>query len=403
MSQTQSANLNALTIDRSASGSTPSSRKKYIILGVILLVVASVIGLILQGGFPTEVQVASVAQMSPSQANMVLTANGYVVAQRKAAVSSKVTGRLVELLVVEGDRIRSGQIIGRIESADVLALVEQLRAALVLSQADVVNAEADVAETELDFNRRSALKKENAISQMEYDVALTKFNKAKAFLNARKASVNMAQANLRNAEVQLENTIIRAPFDGTVLTKNANVGEVITALGASAGSRGAVVTLADMASLQVEADVSESKIERISVKQPCEIVVDAYPEKRYKAEVSKIIPTADRGKATVQVKVQFAERDERVLPEMSAKVLFLKASADPNAAERLIVPTSSVVLRDGKQVVFRIQGETAEMIAVTTGDAVDSFTEIKQGITRGDNVIVRPDEKLQTGAKIKVK
>ncbi len=278
-----------------------------------------------------------------------------------------------------------------------------MNAALALSQADVVNVEADVAEAELDFKRKTQLKQERAISQVEYDVSLTKFNKAKALLNARKSAVAMAQANLRNAEVQLENTIIRAPFDGTVLTKNANVGEVITALGASAGSRGAVVTLADMASLQVEADVSESKIQRITPNQPCEIVVDAYPDKRYKAMVGKIIPTADRGKATVQTKIQFAERDERVLPEMSAKVVFLKATIDPNAPVRLIVPASAIVQRDGKQVVFRVKGEIVEMLPIVAGDVVDSFLEIKEGLAQGDQVVVKPDEKLQAGAKVKVK
>ncbi|MBX7153968.1 MAG: efflux RND transporter periplasmic adaptor subunit [Bacteriodetes bacterium] len=411
MSDAQHADLSALKINRNAPVQAPSGGTAWGKIVTIVLVLA-----LLGGGAwwfmgnssfsAIEVDAVTATLSSPAQQNSVLTASGYVVAQRKAAVSSKVTGKLVALNVIEGDVVKQGQVIGKIESADVEATLQQLRAALEVAKADVENAKVEVDDAKLDMERKQQLRTQNAIAQVDVDNAKARYNKATTFLAARNASVKMAEANARNAEVQVENTVIRAPFDGTVLTKNANVGEVITALGAAAGSRGAAVTLADMNSLEVEADVSESNIERITQNQPCEITLNAYSDKRYRGFLSKIILTADRAKATVMVKIRFNERDERVLPEMGAKVLFLKPDSDQqtlNEAPKLLLPVSSVITKGGRKVVYKITDETVKEVSVQTGTVTDSYIEITQGVTAGERVVLKPTETLKDGAKITMK
>jgi RND family efflux transporter MFP subunit len=204
----------------------------------------------------------------------------------------------------------------------------------------------------------------------------------------------------------MEYTRIRAPFDGTVLTKDADVGEVVAPFASSANSRGAVVSMADMGSLQVEADVSESNITRVSVGQPCEITLDAYPDTRYRGTVHKIVPTADRAKATVMTKVAFNRLDERVLPDMSAKVAFLGAELSDSAASapaKLTVPSTSITERDGKQVVFTIREGRATETPVRTGERLGTQTVVTEGLTQGETVVNRPPAALSGGTKVKTK
>jgi RND family efflux transporter MFP subunit len=415
MSDVRNADLSSLKINRAApSKQVPQSggsRNRALIAGGIgVLIAAGLLAMFRMMFSAEEVETITAVRSSLSQANSVLTASGYVVAQRKAAVSSKLTGRLVQLSVIEGDEVKTGQIIARIESADVEAILAQMRASLDAARADVLNAQAEVDDARLDLDRKTSLAAQKAISQMDADVAKARHNKALALLAARKASVGVAEANLRNAQVQVENTIIRAPFDGKVLTKNANVGEVITALGAAAGSRGAVVTIADMNSLEVEADVSESSIERTSIKQPCEITLDAFPEQRYQGFVGTIIPTADRAKATVMLKIRFTNRDKRVLPEMSAKVSFLKPDmpqdAPSSAPPQIMISSTAVVMRDGRKVVFRVSGEKSDkavQMPVKTGVVTGSLVAITEGLNGGERLVLRPSEQLRDGAAVRLK
>lgn len=409
-SEVRNADLSSLRINRNIHPESEGrSWGKIIGIALVLLLIGVGAWYVLSGnaGFMNkeEVGVAVASLSSPSQAHSILTSSGYVVASRKAAVSSKASGRLTALYVIEGDKVQEGQVIGRIESDEVEATLVQLNASLAMAKADVDNAQVDVDDAQRTLNRQTALHQKGAVPLADVDAAKAKYDRAVAQLASRKAAVDVASATIRTVRVQLENTIIRAPFNGTVLNKNANVGEVITSLGAAAGSRGAVVTIADMESLEVEADVSESNIERIVPDQPCEITLDAFPDKRYRAFVHKIIPTADRAKATVLIKVRFVEHDERVLPEMSAKVLFLKADAEQvadNAPPQLMVPVSSVVTRDGAKVVFRITGEKVEKVAVVTGGVSGSFVEITKGLSAGDRMVLKPSDNLRDGASVAV-
>jgi RND family efflux transporter MFP subunit len=390
---TKSADLTALRIDRSDGLAKAGGPPRWLFIGggALVLVAAAVVlvALNLRGGVSARLMPAVL--VSPAQASTVVIASGYVVAQRKAAVASKGTGRLVYLGVVEGDRVRAGQVIARIEDSDVKAALAQAQANLQLGRADL----NDATQT---LRRQRTLLDSGLTTQETYDAAEARHSRVVA-------TIAMAQAGVDAAQVALENTVIRAPFDGTVLTKNADVGEMVAPLAGSVLSKAAVVTLADLASLQVEVDVSEASIEQVVVGQPCEIVLDAYPEVRYPGVVAKIVPTADRAKATIQVKVAFRRYDGRVLPEMSAKVHFLPRSepvAHPDTVPLITVPATAVALRDGRSVVYTVTAGRAVEIPVVTGRRMGSGIAVLQGLAVGTQVIDSVDDRVRRGVKVKV-
>jgi len=395
--EAKNADLSALRINRSADpGAVPSSgrARRWLMIGLPTagILVLAAVPLIRGGslGSPLPVHLTPATMVSPARSGAMLVASGYVVAQRKAAVASKGTGRLVYLGVVEGDRVRAGQVIARIEDADVKAQLAQAQANLQLSRAELHDAERSQG-------RERFLSDSGASSQASLDAAEARYQRVKAGIAAAEAAVDAAQ-------VALENTVIRAPFDGTVLTKNADVGEVVAPLAASAFSKSAVVTIADLRSLQVEADVAESNLEAVSPGQPCEIALDAYPDVRYPGSVAMIVPTADRAKATVMVKVAFRSYDARVLPEMSAKVHFLprpsRVAADTQPV--LVVPASAVAERNGRSVVFVVQSDRAVEVPVVVGRQLGSSLAIREGLHPGVQVVDSVGARLRGGAKVTV-
>jgi len=385
--------LSSLRIERSASGAGKPGRSKttrrILFWGIVILIVAA-LGFFLKSFFNPgiEVQLVSASLTSPAQADAVLTASGYVVARRKAAVASKGTGRLVYLGVEEGDHVKRGQVIARLEDNDVIASREKARENLRM-------AEADLHEAQQSLERTRELLKRNVIAQSEFDLAEARYHRIVA-------SIESARFAVKEADVAVDNTRIIAPFDGTVLQKNADLGEIMAPFAGAASSRAAVVTIADMSSLEVDADVSEANITRVGPEQNCEITLDAYPQQRYPGYVTKIVPTADRAKATVLVKIKFKEYDQRVLPEMSAKVTFLKAGAAPSDSTKslLTVPAAAVAKRNGRDVVFQIKEDRAVAVPVTTGRRLGNAVEITQGLKEGDKVISKADEKVEDGAKV---
>ena len=395
MSDSENIDLSKLKIQRGNPTSSVPTRSKT---GLILYTAGGLFLLLLLFFFirttltgEEEVEVTAVTRISSSQASSVLTASGYVVAQRKASIASKATGRIVSLGFHEGDKVTKGEIIARIESAD-------MEAGLAQAQADLAVAKADMNDARQSLDRSKQLLDRGLIAQAEYDAAKARYDRVVASIASRNAAVNAA-------EVSLENTRIRAPFDGTILTKNADVGEVVAPFAAGASSRVAVVTLADMLSLEVEADVSESNIEHITVGQPCEIMLDAYPDQRYRGVVDKIVPTADRAKATVLTKIRFIEKDSRVLPEMSAKVHFLSTQASENNDNQLktVVDLAAVVTRNGKKIVFVFQENKITERAVEVGSTLGKYIEVKRGLSQGEKVVLHPSEKLESGSKAKLK
>jgi RND family efflux transporter MFP subunit len=382
-----------LRIDRSSRpAGAPSGRRrlrKIVIWTIILALLAGGVFFLRDVLTPAiEIQAATASLVSPAQAQAVLTASGYVVARRKAAVASKGTGTLVFLGVEEGDRVKKGQVIARLDDADVMASLQRARENFRL-------AEADFNDAKQSLERMRTLLHEGVVAQAEYDIAEARFNRVVAAINAAKFAV-------REAEVAVDNMRIVAPFDGTVLKKNADVGEIVAPLAGAASSKAAVVTIADMTSLEVEADVSEANITRVATKQDCEITLDAYPQQRYPGYVAKIVPTADRAKATVLVKIEFKRYDERVLPEMSAKVTFLAPGAASAASAKpvLAVPAAAVATANGRSVVFKVEDGRAAEIPVVTGARFGNQIEIKEGLKDGDKIVAKADPKIKPGVKL---
>ncbi len=353
---------------------------------------------------PIETQTVKVAQAFPSRALAILNASGYVVAQRKAAVSSKATGRLQKLFVEEGKAVKAGDLLGQLENDDLKANLEEAQAALKVADAALKNAEAELEDATLNYNRSQALRKTGALSEQAFDAAEARYKKAVAMERSAQFGIRKVEASMRVAEVNLEYSLIRAPFDGVILTKNADEGEVVAPFGASLNAKAAVATMADMKSLLVEVDVSESSLEKVLVGGAAEIRLDALPNDRFLGTVYMIVPTADRAKATVLTKVRFNELDPRVLPEMSAKVAFLSRALKPGENEPFLgIPVSAVRKSDGAQVVFRVNRGSAHEVPVQTGKQWGDTVQVISGLTEGDIVVLRPEKGITDGSRVKVK
>jgi RND family efflux transporter MFP subunit len=398
--------LSKLRIDRGekvAPVPRAARRRRWLWLGLLALAIA--VGGIAYSRMQAvrDVEVATVSTAYPSQAIALLNATGYVVPQRKASVGSKATGRLEWLGVQEGSRVNEGEVIALLENRDVNALLNQARANVAVARANLQQGQAELRNAELELNRSRELVEQKFLSRSAYDQARARYDRALAAVTGFKAAIGVAEANRRNAEVAVEQTVIRAPFDGVVLTKNANVGDVITTFSAAVDTKGAVVTMADMSTLEVEADVSESNLQKVKVGQPVEIQLDALPDQRFRGEVSRIVPTVDRAKATVLVKVKFIERDDRVLPEMSAKVTFLERRlSDDERAARTAVPPSSLVTRGGETAVFVLEGDHVRRTRVETGATLGEVIEVTSGVEPGQKVVLKPAQNLADGAEVKV-
>lgn len=407
-SPVEEVDLSSLRIQKEPeSPESPPTRKRFaLILASAGFVAVAIIIVVLYGVLNPRppVRVATVSLVYPSQADAILTASGYVVAQRQASIASKATGRLVFLGVEEGDRVKEGQVVARIESEDVEAALAQAVANYELAKATLEQAKAGLHEASLTFDRQKTLLEAELISQAEFDAAEARLKSSVAAVDAAEANVRATDAAVNAAEVGVDNTRIRSPFDGTVLAKNADVGEVVAPFAAGSNTRGAVVTVADMTSLEVEADVSESNIERIRVGMLCEIILDAYPQIRYRGVVHKIVPTADRAKATVLTKVRFVDRDERVLPEMSAKVHFLSRASheDSASSSKVAISPTAIIDRGGTKVVFLVEAGSVVETPVDVGGQLGSLVEIRSGLTPGDQIVLNPPDDLEDGTRIQV-
>ncbi len=391
--------LSTLRIERSAQA--PRKKRPWGKLLLVLLVAAAAAAFLLtRFGGPVPVETVTVATVFPSQNFTLLNATGYVVPQRKAALSSKATGRLEWLGVLEGSRVKAGEVIARLESRDVQATLAQAEAQVNVAIANQQQGAAELRDAEANYKRSSELLAKKFISGAQHDADVARLGKARAAIASQKAAVASADANRRAAEVAVEQTVIRAPFDAMVLTKNANVGDNITPFSSAAEAKGAVVTVADMETLEVEADVAESSIARIAVDQPVEVQLDALPEMRLAGVVSRIVPTVDRSKATVLVKVQFVERDPRVLPDMSAKVAFLSRPVkDEERKPVTAVQPGAIVERDGRKVVFALRDDKVRAVDVTAGAKIGDLIEVR-GVKAGERLVLAPNGKVQDGTAV---
>jgi HlyD family secretion protein len=395
-------NLSKLRIDRSLAPVQTRRRRKWLWLGAIAIV-------LLAGGAwfflqprAINVQTTPVVTTYPSQQFVVLNSTGYVVAQRKAAISSKASGRLEWLGVAEGTRVKAGEIIARLDSRDVSAQLDAARANVNVARAALEQTLAEDRDAEASLRRTRDLIAQKFVSQSALDQAKARSDRAVAGVASGKAGLAAAEANARNAQVAVDYTLIRAPFDGIILSKSANVGDMVTPFSSAADSKGAVVTMADMSTLEVEADVSESSLSKISVRQPTEITLDALPDMRFAGTVSRMVPTVDRAKATVMTKVRFDLIDPRILPEMSAKVSFLSQRVTPEQQKPLVaVNPDALAQRDGKTVVFVVRDNRAVEVPVTPGKKIADLTAIAGDVKSGEKAVLKPPPELKDGALLK--
>jgi RND family efflux transporter MFP subunit len=400
-----SSDLAKLRIDRGSRLSGGAGRRAAWIVGIVAVVaVAVAIAFVL---FRTRAIVVRVtrSEMRGGGAGGGLTANGYVVARTKASISSKIAGRLARLEVEEGDHVRPGQVIGWLDDAEYRAAIRQAEGNVLNAQAATIEAEARLDQANRDLERAEALYGDSLVALVTVQDAKTAVAATSAQLRAARARVQAAEAAKDVAQASLENTRIRAPFDGTVLRKDAEVGEVVAPSVAGGGlTRGAVVTMADLATLEVEVDVNESYIGEVGEGQPANIVLDAYPTVTYDGHVRQIVPTADRQKATVLVRVAFDSADGRVLPEMAGRVVFRGADDASSASTppRVVIVADAVRSEGGADWVWVIEDGRVSRRQIDAGPVSAGEREVRSGLRGGETLVLEPPAGLTEGAKVKV-
>jgi RND family efflux transporter MFP subunit len=334
----------------------------------------------------------------------VLEAAGYVTARREATVSSKITGRLAEVLIEEGESVTAGQVLARLDDVDARAALDLAQARLDAARAQLGQIEAQLEQARRDARRQQELRVKGLNSEQALETARTQVRALSAELEAQRGQVGVAAAQLRVAQVDHDNTIVRAPFAGVIVAKAAQPGEIVSPISAGGGfTRTGIGTIVDMDSLEIEVDVNESFINRVRPGQPVQAVLDAYPEWKIPAAVIAIIPTADRSKATVKVRIALQQKDARIVPDMGVRVAFLDdpSAANPGQTVRGVrVPASAVVQREGASVVFVVDGKHARLRPVTVGVDRGDFLLVEDGLLAGERVVIDPPAGLKDGMRI---
>jgi HlyD family secretion protein len=394
--------LDDLRIERKAEAES-TSRFWPVAIGILVLVL--VVGFIFWLKHPGGALVRTVLAREASRGGVertVLNASGYVTARRQATVSSKITAKVTEVLIEEGMRVQEGQVLARLDDTNVKTSLVLARAQLVSATNALAETRVRIIEADQELQRQRGLLKNKIATQADYDHAEAALLALKARLEQQQAEVVVAEKQVAYWDQQLDDTIIRAPFTGIVTSKNAQPGEMISPISAGGGfTRTGICTIVDMDSLEIEIDVNESYINRVTAGQPIEATLDAYPEWKIPCKVIAIIPTADRQKSTVKVRVGFDKLDPRILPEMSVKVAFRETGGSgPIAGRTVIVPKAALRQQDGRDVVMVVQGGRAERRAVTVSQTVSEDAVVSSGIAAGERVIVEGPAGLADGAAV---
>jgi len=406
--------LRQLRIDRDAgAGDAPARTRLWIGLGAVLAAVLAAASWMLLRERAIEVVVEparAIVVAAGGAGASVLDATGYVTARRQATVSAKVTGKVREVRIEEGQAVRAGEILATLDDSEARAEVALRRAQVEAARAGVAEVEASLAHAEREYARHQELAVRRLTSVSALDAARTQAEALAARLVSQKESVRVAQEALQAAQVQLDNTVVRAPFAGVVTVKAAQPGEMISPISAGGGSiRTGIGTIVDMESLEIQVDVSEAYINRVQPEQPVEAVLNAYPDWRIPAAVIAIVPTADRAKATVKVRIALGLKDSRIVPEMGVRVSFLdtSASAAPQAGPRVargaLVPVAALRQEQGRDVVYVLRAGRAERREVTLGGTQGDARQVTAGVAAGEDVIVEAAAQLSDGAAVTVK
>lgn len=405
--------LKQLRIERDAGAEEAGPRNRlWLGAAAILALAAGVVAWLALREPALEVAVAPARAIvaAGSAGASVLDATGYVTARRQATVSAKVTGKVRDVRIEEGQQVREGDILATLDDSEARAEAGLRRAQVAAARAGVVEVETSLANAERDYQRQLGLEARQLTSAAALDAARTQAEALRARLDSQRESVRVAEEALRAAQVQLDNTIVRAPFSGVVTVKAAQPGEMISPISAGGGSiRTGIGTIVDMDSLEIQVDVSEAYINRVQPGQPVEAVLNAYPDWRIPAEVIAIVPTADRSKATVKVRIALGEKDARIVPEMGVRVSFLEelsgAGAAPKAvAERgALVPQAAIRQEGGKDVLYVARDGRAERREVALAGAQGDARRVTDGVSPGEAVIVEAPADLQDGSAVAVR
>ncbi len=397
-------NLDKLRVNRSAAATAPARRSGRLRLWH-WIAVGAVVGLAIWLLPSTAtVQTTQVVSAWPSQQYQLLNATGYVVAQRKAAVAPKGSGRVEWIGVNEGDHVTEGTVVARLESHDVEASYRAATANTAVAAAALPSAQNEVEDAQRNLDRSNILFKQHLIPLLNLQEAESRMAKARAALTSARASLQAAQANADVARSNLDYTKIKAPFDGVVIARSANVGDMVTSLASAADTKGAVLVIADMSTLEVDADVSESALSSIKIGQPCEIVLDAFPDRRFRGEVAIVVPTVHRASATVTIKVRILEPDKNILPDMSARVAFLSQAVD-DAQDQAVLAASpeAIVQHDGNNVVYLVGSDgRAHETAVKVGAMLGGVRQLSGALKAGDTLVLNPGHKVKDGTALKL-
>lgn len=399
--------LQQLKIERAEPAQDGPRVGRWVAVVLLLLALAASAGYFLVFA-PDEAVAVRVAAVQAPQANAtrsVLDATGYVTARRIATVSAQVTGKVETVLIEEGMEVEEGQVLATIDATEWRAQVALAEAQLDAARSQLAEIRAQLQQAERDRVRQEELAARGLVSPAVVEAAETQVEALAARLESTATGVEVAQRSLELARVRLKNTVIRAPFAGIVTVKAAQPGEMISPVSAGGGfTRTGIGTIVDMDSLEVQVDVNESFIQRVHPGQPVEAVLNAYPDWRIPAEVIAIIPTADRSRATVRVRVAILERDARIVPDMGVRVAFLSADepAAPSAPSRLLVPAAALVEAGGGTHAFVLQGENVVRRQVEVGEARGEFRQVLGGLRSGERVVLDPPAGLEDGNKVRV-
>jgi RND family efflux transporter MFP subunit len=391
--------LKELRIER-RPGLQPKRRRWPWLLGGAAVLLGLLV--VFMGGRPVEVETAVARSAAEGGPTSVLDASGYVTARRIATVSSKITGKVKDVLIEEGQRVSEGQVLATLDPADADAQKELASSQLAAAQSNLAEAQAQLVLAERTLKRQRELADKKLIAASALDAAVADRDSRAARLAALRRGVRVAQDQLAIASIGADNTIIRAPFTGVIVTKAAQPGEMISPISGGGGSiRTGIGTLVDMDSLEVQVDVNEAYIGRVQPKMPVEAVLNAYPEWKIPGEVIAIIPTADRSKATVKVRIALNSKDTRIVPDMGVRVSFLD-TPKPGAPKPtgVWVPTRAVQTRDKQSAVYVIVDGKARRVTVSVGEVRDVDQLVTQGLKGGETVVLSPADSLRDGARV---
>ena len=397
----QTHKLSDLSIDDGARD-LDSGRRWLPIIVIIAVIAIAVVGFtFMRGSKSVTVATATARAAETGTSATVLNASGYVEPRRRATVASKITGRVTEVLVDEGMAVEAGQVLARLDDADARRRTDATRASRDVARASLGEIEVNLADAQRRFRRSQELHEDGVASEQDLDSATAAVDAIGAQLTVAQRNLDAAEAQLAVSLQDLENYTIRAPFAGIAVSKEAQPGEMVAPVFAGGGG---ISTIVDMTSLEIEVDVNESYIARVAPGQPAEAILDAYPGWKIPATVRTIIPTADRQKATVKVRLTFDELDPRILPDMGVKVAFRETAEEIDDAPRALclVPRAAVIREGDRRIIFAVIGEMVERRAVSIGRELGSDMEIVAGLSAGTLVVIDAPDGLEDGQKIKI-